>query len=310
VYSRQLLKLARTCSGYRIVNAESDGLPGLIVDRYDDFLVCQFLSAGAEYWKTDIVGLLNRLIPASGIYERSDTESRTQEGLGQTSGVLFGAAPPDRVEIREGPIRYRVDIAQGHKTGFYLDQRENRALVPGFSKDADVLNCFSYTGGFGLWALYGGAKTLTNIELSKSAAEISRQNIDLNGMDAQRVEHSSADVFSLLRKYRDAMRQFDLAILDPPKFAHAARQIDRAARGYKDINLLALKLIRPGGVLFTFSCSGHVAPMLFQKIVADAAQDAGREVQILRHLNQSADHPVGVNFPEGHYLKGLVCRVW
>ncbi len=306
---REALRRAPAISAYRLVNAESDGLPGIIVDRYGEYLVCQFLSAGAEYWKEEIVRQLTELLPVEGIYERSDGENRAREGLSPVSGVLWGREPPDTVEIQEGKLRYLADLRKGHKTGFYLDQRENRAMIPEFSAGADVLNCFAYTGGFGLWALQGGAGSLTNVDTSADALALARRNIDRNGLDSQRVENISADVFQLLRKFRDADRKFDLIVLDPPKFAGSAGQVKRAARGYKDINLLAMKLLRPGGTLFTFSCSGHIDPPLFQKIVAGAALDAGADVRIIRFLSQGADHPVALPFPEGLYLKGLVCRV-
>ncbi len=308
--ARHLLGLDKTCSAYRLVNAESDGLPGVIVDRYDDFLVCQFLSAGAESWRKEIVRQLNTQIPAKGIYERSDASGRAWEGLKPRWGVLYGSAPPDLVQVREGPVHFLVDIYNGHKTGFYLDQRENRAIVSEYAKGADVLNCFAYTGGFGLYAHWGEARSVTNIEMSRTALEILERNMVLNGFRDKKTENTSGDVFALLRKYRDSARQFDMVILDPPKFAQSSQQVKKAARGYKDINLFAIKLIKPGGVLFTFSCSGHVSPALFQKIVSDAALDADRQVQIIRHLDQAPDHPVSLNFPEGHYLKGLICRVW
>lgn len=292
----------------RLVNAESDGMPGLIVDRYGDFLVCQFLAAGTEYWKPVIVEQLRSLLSVRGIFERSDTETRQMEGLEPRTGVLFGEEPPDLVEIREEDIRIYVDIRKGHKTGFYLDQRENRKTVSSFAKDCEVLNGFAYTGGFGLWALRGGARHVTNIDTSSEVLRLSEQNLGLNAIDERNVTHLEGDVFKVLRTYRDSGRQFDLIILDPPKFVTSRRQLTAGSRGYKDINLLAIKLLRPGGVLFTFSCSGHVAPALFQKIVADAALDAGRDVQILGYLGQSSDHPIALNFPEGQYLKGLMCK--
>lgn len=293
----------------RLVNAESDGLPGLVVDAYADYLVSQFLSAGAEHWKRDLVNALNELCPNQGIYERSDVDVREKEGLAPAVGVLAGRAPPEQVEIQEGAVRFYVDVLGGHKTGFYLDQRENRALVAQFSEGREVLNGFAYTGGFAVWALQGGATRVTNVDTSAPALALAQRQLALNGLDESRVENVPGDMFQVLRRYRDARRTFDLIILDPPKFAEARSQIEGAARGYKDINLLAFKLLRPGGVLFTFSCSGLISPDLFQKIVAGAALDAGREAQILRRLTQAPDHPVALNFPEGEYLKGLVCRV-
>jgi 23S rRNA (cytosine1962-C5)-methyltransferase len=306
---RQSLQAGRKLSALRLVNAESDGLPGLIVDRYEDFLVCQFLSAGAEHWKTEVVRQLMDLVPVAGIYERSEGVGRLKEGLAASSGVLMGAEPPERIEIREGPLRLLVDIRHGHKTGYYLDQRENRARVAAFSGGAEVLNCFAYTGGFGLQALKAGAEHLVNVETSPEALDILQRQLSLNGLDINAVENIGTDVFQALRAFRDAGRSFNLIILDPPKFAASGPQVNKAARGYKDINLLAFKLIRPNGVLFTFSCSGHVNAALFQKIVADAALDAGLDVQILEHMEQASDHAVALNFPEGAYLKGLICRV-
>jgi 23S rRNA (cytosine1962-C5)-methyltransferase len=298
-----------TLSAYRLVNAESDGLPGLIVDRYGDYLVCQFLSAGAEFWKDEIIRLLLELAPCAGIYERSDVDVRAKEGLAPTTGVLAGSAPPDLLEIAEHRCRFVVDVQRGHKTGFYLDQSENRALVADFARGRDALDCFAYTGAFGVWALSGGAARVTHVESSAPLLDLARRNAELNGLEASRVEYVAGDVFQVLRQYRDTGRQFDLIVLDPPKFAESRRQVERAARGYKDINLLAFKLLRPGGLLFTFSCSGLVTLDLFQKIVAGAALDAGRDAQIVRRLGQAPDHPVAVNFPEGEYLKGLLCRV-
>jgi 23S rRNA (cytosine1962-C5)-methyltransferase len=294
----------------RLINSESDGIPGLIVDQYGDFLVCQFLAAGAEYWKQSFVDQLAALAPNSGIYERSDVIVREKEGLPEHTGVLSGQEPPELVEIREGPYRFLVDIRHGHKTGFYLDQRDNRAFVAEFAESNEVLNCFSYTGGFTVAALKGGAADVINIESSADALELGLRNIRINGLDVAKVKNMEGDVFTLMRRLRDSDRRFDAIILDPPKFAGSRSQLMRACRGYKDINLLAIKLLRPGGILFTFSCSGLVNRDLFQKIVADASLDAGREAQIIRWLSQAPDHPTSLNFPEGSYLKGLICRVW
>lgn len=306
IQARQRMPLLCPCNALRLINAESDGLPGLVVDRYGDFLVCQFLSAGVQYWKATIVDELRRQLPVQGIYERSDAEVRHKEGLLPESGVLWGATPPDLLEVQYGALRFLVDIMHGHKTGLYLDQRENQARAADFARDAEVLNCFCYTGGFGLWALRAGARQVTQIDASADVLALARQNALLNAMPLERIDHVSANVFEQLRAYRDSGRRFDLIILDPPKFVASAGQMKRGCRGYKDINLLAFKLLRPAGALMTFSCSGLVAPPLFQKIVADAAVDAGRATRIIGQLCQGADHPVGMNFPEGHYLKGLV----
>jgi 23S rRNA (cytosine1962-C5)-methyltransferase len=292
----------------RLVAAESDGLPGLIIDRYADWIVCQFLSAGSEHWKDTVVEILQELFPGLSIYERSDVSVREKEGLPSRCGVLAGAEPPEHVEISENGMRLLVDIKGGHKTGYYLDQRDSRAAVRNWANGRDVLNCFSYTGGFGVAALLGGAKHVTQMDSSEPALEIARQNAELNGLDPEASEYLCGDVFKELRKYRDSRRSFDLIILDPPKFVESRSQLAGGARGYKDINLLAFKLLRPGGLLFTFSCSGLMEMPLFHKIVADAALDAGRNAQILAVLNQSPDHPIALSFPEGAYLKGLLCR--
>ena len=308
--SRGDLSSAGNAAACRLVNAESDGLPGVIVDRYADFLVCQFLTAGGEYWKHTIAGLLEDIFPGLSIYERSDVEVREKEGLPLRAGVLSGIEPPECVEIEEGPYRFLVDIKHGHKTGFYLDQRENRALVHEYVRDGAVLNCFAYTGGFGVAALKGGAVSVTNVESSPAALSLAARNFNLNDSDMGRVENTEGDVFTFLRQCRDSRREFDAVILDPPRFAASRSQIPGACRGYKDINLLSFKLIRRDGVLITFSCSGLIERTLFEKIVADAVLEARREAQIIRRLGQASDHPTALNFPEGTYLKGLVCRVW
>lgn len=316
ITSRRTFHVSRF-TAVRLVNAESDGLPGLVVDRYANFLVCQFLSAGAEFWRETVVSVLQELVPGAGVYERSDVDVRAKEGLPTRTGVLAGEQPPALIEIEENGARLLVDVMHGHKTGFYLDQRDNRARLANFSAGKEVLNCFAYTGGFGVMALKGGAAHVTQIDSSGPALELARQNCELNmfhpsagsGQASSRFTNLEADVFSALRQFRDSRRQFDVIVLDPPKFAESKHQVEKAARGYKDINLLAFKLLRPGGVLFTFSCSGAIEPALFQKIVADAALDAGREAQILHRLTQAADHPVALNFPEGEYLKGLMCEV-
>jgi 23S rRNA (cytosine1962-C5)-methyltransferase len=293
----------------RLVNAESDGLPGLLVDRYGEFIVCQFLARGPELWKKDIVASIAALTSCTGIYERSDVDVREKEGLSPATGVLFGQEPPELLEIEEKRCRFMVDVKRGQKTGFYLDQRDNRACVAENAKGADMLNCFAYTGAFGIAALVAGAEHVTNIESSADALELAARNVQLNGIDVGKVENITGDVFQVLRKYRDSRRQFSLIILDPPKFAGSRSQLAGASRGYKDINLLAFKLLKPGGLLFTFSCSGLMSAELFQKIVADAALDAGCHAQIIRRLAQAEDHPTALEFPEGSYLKGFMCRV-
>jgi len=294
---------------YRIINAESDGLPGVIVDRYADFLVLQLLSAGAEFWKDEIVRQLQEQLSPQGIYERSDVEVREKEGLPQASGLLAGVEPPELIQVQQDGIRLLADVRHGHKTGLYLDQRVNYRLIAGFAREREVLNCFAYTGTFTLAALRDGAARVTNVEASETALTLLEQNRELNQLPAEQLENIRGDAFEVLRQFRDRGRQFDLVILDPPKFVTSVQQVERGSRGYKDINLLACKLLRPGGILATFSCSGHVSADLFQKIVADAALDAGREARILHFLSQAPDHPVGSNFPEGRYLKGLICCV-
>jgi 23S rRNA (cytosine1962-C5)-methyltransferase len=310
INSRHELKKRQGLNACRLVNAESDGLPGLIIDQYDNFLVCQFLTAGVHAWKDVIVDQLRDLVSPEGIFERSDSPVMDKEGLPRTIAVLDGKEPPEKIAIQEGNFRYLVDVRNGHKTGFYLDQRDNRRLVGRYSGDSDVLNCFCYTGGFGVAAMAAGARTLTNIDISAAALDIARENMSLNNLESESVTYLQADVFKQLRSFRDAARQFDVIILDPPKFADSRQQLDRASRGYKDINLMAIKLLRSGGYLFTYSCSGLMEPALFQKIVADAALDAGRDAQIIQRMSQAGDHPTSLNFPEGHYLKGLLCRIW
>ncbi len=295
-------------NGMRLIHAESDGLPGLIVDRYGDVLVMQIGSAGPERWRDTIADILQEICKPVCIYERSDSDSRVLEGLELRNGVLRGMLP-DNVEVIENGLHFNVDVAAGQKTGFYLDQRDNRALTETLAADRDVLNCFCYTGGFSLYALRGGAKSVLSIDSSGDALRIAAENLTRNGLDASRAEWQCGDVFQVLRTLRDQGRKFDLIILDPPKFAPTAAFAEKAARGYKDINLLGFKLLRPGGMLCTYSCSGGISEDLFQKIIAGAALDAGVDAQIVHHLHASADHPMLLSFPEGAYLKGLVLRV-
>ncbi len=296
---------------YRLVHAESDYLPGLTVDRYADYLVLQAGALGIDRRKAMLTGHLQELTGCAGVLERSDMVQRKQEGLGEASGLLAGDAPPSQVEVQENGLRFLVDLAGGQKTGFYADQRANRARVAAYCHGKEILNVFSYTGAFGVYALARGATHVTNIDASIPALELGEENLRLNGFDPDAQSESLAgDAFQILRDWRAAGGpHFDVIILDPPKFATSKRSVDRALRGYKDINLLAMGLLRPGGVLATFSCSGLIDAALFQKVIFGAAIDARRSVQILEWLHQGADHPVAVTFPEGQYLKGLVCRV-
>ncbi len=295
----------------RLVNAEADGLPGLVVDRYGDYLVMQCLTLGIDRRKEMLVSLLAELLHPAGILERSDVDVRGKEGLKPVVQTLYGETPPAELTIRENGFEFLVDLHHGHKTGFYLDQRDNRAAVgrPALMTGRDVLNVFAYTGAFGVYAAAAGARQIIQIDSSAPALETAERNMQLNGLNKESDEYIAGDAFEVLRYFREEGRQFDAVILDPPKFAHSQGQLERATRGYKDLNWLALRLLRPNGVLATFSCSGLVSADLFQKVVFGAAVDAGRDVQILRHLGQSADHPVLLSFPESAYLKGLLCRV-
>jgi 23S rRNA (cytosine1962-C5)-methyltransferase len=295
----------------RLLHGESDGLPGVVADRYADTLVVQLLATGAERWRAEIVDALTAASGCENVYERSDADVRTLEGLEPRAGVLRGE-PRTRLEIVEGArrLRFGVDIEAGQKTGFYLDQAENRAMVAELAAGKSVLNCFCYTGAFSIAALAGGAAQVTSIDSSADALAGLAANLQLNGCDPKRSTALEADVFKALRSERDAGHSYDLIVLDPPKFAPTASHAERAARAYKDINLLGFKLLKPGGRLITFSCSGGVDAALFQKIVAGAALDAGVDAQIERRLTATPDHPVLLSFPEGDYLKGLVCRIW
>jgi 23S rRNA (cytosine1962-C5)-methyltransferase len=304
---RQQLKVDSHSNAYRLLHAESDGIPGLIVDRYENVLVLQSLTAGSEFWKETIADLLVEETGVTTIYERSDADVRELEGLQPITGILRGTLSSFIFPITEYNLKFNVDIAHGHKTGFYLDQRENRHGVGELSKDRDVLNCFCYTGGFSIHALASGAKSVLSVDSSADALALLEENIALNHLPADRHTSLEGDVFQLLRKFRDANRSFDLIVLDPPKFAPTAAHAEKASRAYKDINLLAFKLLRHGGLLFTYSCSGGIDAALFQKIVASAALDAGVDATIIEHLSQGSDHPVSLHFPEGMYLKGLVC---
>ena len=310
VEARTLLLEETGMSACRLVDAESDGLPGLIIDRYNNFLVLEVLSAGAEYHLKDITSALRNIYPDDNIYERSDVEVRTKEGLESRKGVIYGEEPPEELAIKEnGGMQILVNIKEGHKTGYYLDQRDNRAALSKYCKGKSVLNCFSYTGGFSLYALRGRAKSVANVDVSQKALDIAKKNIVLNHLDPGRVKFIREDVFAFLRKEKKAGHTYDVIVLDPPKFAESKSQLDKACRGYKDINMIAASIINPGGYLMTYSCSGHMTPDLFQKVVADALLDAGRDGQIVEFLTQASDHPVALPYPEALYLKGLVVRI-
>jgi 23S rRNA (cytosine1962-C5)-methyltransferase len=305
--ARAALGIDRASSGMRLVHAEADGLPGVIADRYGDTVVVQLLSAGADHWRDAIADALCGLPGVERVWERSDADARELEGLKPKTGLLRGKPLPHAPVIEEHGLEFKVEVDAGHKTGFYLDQRDNRLLLRNLVAGKHVLDCFSYTGGFALNALKGGAASVTAIDSSGLALDAARANAVLNGLgDAQWLE---ADVFQTLRKLRDQGRSFDIIVLDPPKLAPTAAHAERASRAYKDINLFAFKMLRPGGHLMTYSCSGGVSADLFQKIVAGAALDAKVDARIEMWLHAAPDHPVALNFPESEYLKGLLCRV-
>ena len=296
-------------TGYRLLAAESDSLPGVTVDVFDNTLVCQLLSAGAENQRDSIFAALNHCFPEHNIYERSDADVRGKEGIKKSVGIVQGELP-ETVIIEENGIKAQVDIEKGHKTGFYLDQRDNRAALEKYVDGKSVLNCFSYTGTFGLYALRGGASHVTQVDVSQSALDIAKANTELNGFDLSKVDFLKKDVFKLLREYREQGVKFDVIVMDPPKFAESKSQLTGACRGYKDINMLAMQLLNPGGYLLTFSCSGLMEHNLFQKVVADAALDAQKDMVFVEKLTQAQDHVIGSAYPEGFYLKGFVCQVF
>lgn len=296
-------------NAYRLIHAESDFLPGLIVEKYAQYLVVQFLSAGAEYWRQDIIAILNELLNPEGMYERSDVSVRELEGLPQVSGCISGSEPPELLQIKENRLNFWVDLQHGQKTGFYLDQRQNRALFSDLVNPGACLNCFAYTGAFTVYGLQAGIESTLSIDASEDALMLARSNVTLNQLPSERCEWRVDNVFDAMRTFRDEKRAFDTIVLDPPKFAPTLAQVQKAARAYKDINHLAFKLLKPGGRLFTFSCSGGISAELFQKIVADAALDAGVNARIISNMSQGPDHPTSLSFPEGAYLKGLVCQV-
>lgn len=295
-------------NGLRLVHGEADGLPGLVVDRYGDTLVAQFLSAGAERWKSVLADALLAETGLTKLYERSDASARGLEGLPEATGWLRGEGVTQLV-LKEHDWQLGLDIAQGHKTGFYLDQRDSRKRFADYTARLGfqrVLNCYCYTGGFTVAALAGGAAHVTSIDSSGPALEQARANVTLNGFDPARCEFLDADVNASLRRFAQEGRTFDAIVLDPPKFAPTVAHAERAARAYKDINRLGLKILEPGGVLFTYSCSGGISADLFHKIVASAGTDAGVDGYIHERMGGAPDHPMTIAFPEGEYLKGLV----
>lgn len=297
---------ARGNDGVRLISSEGDLLPGLIADKYNEFIVISISSCGMERYKNIICQTLKEIFPECSIYERSDTKSRAKEGLPVRKGVVIGTEPDDTIYVREeGQVYIPVDIKNGHKTGAYLDQRLSRIKAGSLSKGASVLNCFSYTGGFGLWALKGGAKRIENVDVSEHALNAAKTGVAFNHLDPGRCKFLKKDVFAYLREQVENGAKYDLVILDPPKFAESAANLKKACRGYQDINRLGLKLVAKGGHLLTFSCSGLVDPALFQKIVADAAIDAGVDGRVLGSLRQDEDHVVSLPCPETFYLKGL-----
>jgi len=307
VEQRRTLLQDTDTDAVRLVHGESDGLPGVVADRYGDTVVLQLSSTGADRWRAEIADALLEASGAGRIWERSDADVRQLEGLAPVTAALRGAREPTRITVTENGLKFGVDLEHGHKTGFYLDQRDNRRRVRELARGREVLDGFCYSGGFALNAAAGGAKSVTAVDSSAEALALARGNAEMNGL--AQAEWLEGDVFQMLRRFRDQARSFDLIVLDPPKFAPTAAHAEKAARAYKDINLLAFKLLRPGGLLATFSCSGGVGADLFQKIVAGSALDAGVQAQIIERLGPGADHPVALNFPEGDYLKGLICRV-
>ena len=308
VQKRQVLFKNTVRNAFRLVFGESDYLPGLVVDQYAEYLVCQFLFAGAERWKASIVASLAELTQCRGIYERSDVAAREKEGMEPIVGQLSGAEPPAEIIINEHGTEYAVDIVNGQKTGFYLDQAENRRLVGKLSRDKRVLNCFAYTGGFSVAALHAGATEVTSVDSSAPALALAAANVERNCSNSSRHACVEANVFHLLRDWQKQEKTFDLIVLDPPKFADTKTQVQKAARAYKDLALQAVKLLQPGGLLVNFSCSGGMDLNLFQKITADAFLDTDRRGEVLHYLHQAPDHPIALAFPESQYLKGLVCR--
>lgn len=298
--------LSGVTNAYRVVNGEGDFLPGLIVDRYGEFLVCQFFTAGMDTFKPLIVGALSNLLPAKGVFEKSEGRVRDEEGIAPSVGVLAGEPPPELIAIEENGFKFVIDVRRGQKTGFFLDQRDSRTMLSTIARDRKLLNCFSYSGAFSIYALGSGAKEVVSLDSSRPALELAERNLVLNGFPVDGSELLKGDAFTYLKEGDSA---FDIIVLDPPSLARKRSDIDAATGGYKFLNLHALRHVRPGGFLLTFSCSQHLSIDLFQKVVFGAAVDARRRVTILKRLGQPIDHPVSLHHPEGEYLKGLVLRV-
>lgn len=294
----------------RLIFSESDYLPGLIVDKYAEHLAVQVLTTGMQNAMPVIIDELQQLLNPLSIYDKSDATSRAHEGLETTNALLSGSQPPELVMVKENGISYGINIAEGQKSGFYCDQRENRQLLASYVKGKKVLDCFSYTGGFTLNSLHEGARSVTSVDSSALAIETLQENIRLNHFEAAEHNAIKSDVNSQLRKFRDEGEMFDVIVLDPPKYAPSRSALDRASRAYKDLNRLGMQLLNSGGLLATFSCSGAMDMETFKQVLAWAALDAGKQVQFIRQFNQPEDHPVRASFPEGEYLKGLLCRVW
>jgi len=293
----------------RLVFSEADYLPGLIVDKYADYLSLQILSAGMENVKAELIEILIAELNPIGIFDKSDANARTHENLEVSQGLLWGETPPEFIEVKENGVRYHINIADGQKSGFYCDQRDNREILAAYTKDKEVLDCFCYSGGFTLNSLKHGAKHLTSVDSSALAIETLKHNLGLNGFMEHQQTSIQSDVNKQLRTFKEEGKLFDVIVLDPPKYAPSRSALDRAARAYKDLNRLGMLLLKKGGILATYSCSGAVDLETFKQIIAWAALDAGREVQIIKQFHQPEDHPVRISFPEGEYLKGLLLRV-
>lgn len=301
--------ISNPLSAFRLIYAENDGIPGCIIDKYGEYYSVEILAAGPEKHREIIYKVLAKKTGCKGIFERCDSDVRKKEGMEKRTGVVYGIVPETPIPMEENGIRFLIDIRNGHKTGYYLDQRDARKRIGELSSGKKVLNCFCYTGGFGLFALKGNASHVYQVDVSKSALKIAKELLIENKLPTAKATHTEADVFQYLRKCRDKGETFDLIVLDPPKFVEAKDHLQKGARGYKDINLLAMKLLSPNGMLATFSCSGLMDMSLFQKIIADAASDAKKDVQIIERFGQPADHPISLAFPEGQYLKGLLVQL-